>query len=109
MGSTHYVILKGIKKFTSIYIYDIAFRTDSRFESYNSSGYIYKPESMTLLLKSRHKEDVEDVRFDYTVKKVEPRPEIIDISPEAAAAENTESPAASEEESSSDSTVKVEE
>ncbi len=109
MGSTHYVILKGIKKFTSIYIYDIAFRTDSRFESYNSSGYIYKPESMTLLLKSRHKEDVEDVRFDYTVKKVEPRPEIIDISPEAAAAENTENPAASEEESSSDSTVKVEE
>ena len=109
MGSTHYVILKGIKKFTSIYIYDIAFRTDSRFESYNSSGYIYKPESMTLLLKSRHKEDVEDVRFDYTVKKVEPRPEIIDISPETAAAENTENPAASEEESSSDSTVKVEE
>ena len=104
MGSTHYVIIKGIKKFTSIYIYDIAFRTDSRFESYNSSGYIYKPESMTLLLKSRHKEDIEDVRFDYTVKKVEPRPEIIDISPEAAASESTENPAEDEEKPASEST-----
>lgn len=82
-GSTHYIIIKGIKKFTSIYIYDIAFRTDARFESYNSSGYIYKADTSTLLLKSRHKEDIEDIRFDYTVKRAEPKPEIIDISPEA--------------------------
>ena len=102
MGSTHYVILKGIKKFTSIYIYDIAFRTDSRFESYNSSGYIYKPETSTLLLKSRHKEDVEDIRFDYTPKKVEaPRPEIIDISPEGAAANEAGTDSAETEASSS--------
>ena len=102
MGSTHYVILKGIKKFTSIYIYDIAFRTDSRFESYNSSGYIYKPETSTLLLKSRHKEDVEDIRFDYTPKKVEtPRPEIIDISPEGAAANDAGTDSAETEASSS--------
>lgn len=86
-GSTHYVILKGIKRFNAIYIYDISFRTDARFESYNSSGYIYKPESTTLLLKSRHKDDIEDIRFDYSVRRAEPaRPAIIDISPEAAQA-----------------------
>ena len=54
-GDTHYVIIKGIPQFNTIYIYDMAFRTDPRFETYNSSGYVYKKSSETLLLKSRHK------------------------------------------------------
>ena len=64
-GSTHYVIIRGVEQFSSIYIYDMAFRTDPRFESYNSSGYVYKKNSSALLLKSRHKQQNETVRLVY--------------------------------------------
>lgn len=59
----HHVIFKGIPTFSTIYIYDIAYRTDPRFETYNSSGYVYKDSQGTLLLKSRHKNDTEEVRM----------------------------------------------
>lgn len=62
---THYVIFKGIPAFSSIYIYDISFRTDPRFETYNSSGYVYVAKTDTLLLKSRHKTNEEIIRFDF--------------------------------------------
>ena len=61
---THYVIVKGIPAFKTIYIYNMAFRTDPRFETYNSSGYVYKQNSQTLLLKSRHKSNIETIRFE---------------------------------------------
>ena len=64
-GYTHYVIMKGLPQFSTIYIYDMAFRTDPRFETYNSSGYVYKQKSKTLLLKSRHKTRKETIRFDF--------------------------------------------
>lgn len=59
----HHVLFKGIPKFGTIYIYNIAYRTDPRFETYNSSGYVYKDEGNTLLLKSRHKSKIETVRM----------------------------------------------
>lgn len=65
-GYTHYVIIKGLPHFSTIYIYDMAFRTDPRFETYNSSGYVYRQQSKTLLLKSRHKTRKENIRFDFT-------------------------------------------
>ena len=64
---THYLIINGVEQFKSIYIYDLAFRSDYRFETYNSSGYIYQNNSKSLLLKSRHKSNVENVRLVYTV------------------------------------------
>ena len=64
-GATHYVIIKGIPEFTSIYIYDMLFRTDFRFETYNSSGYVFKDTTQSLLLKSRHKKETEQVRITY--------------------------------------------
>ncbi len=73
-GDTHYVILKGIPQFNTIYIYDMAFRTDPRFETYNSSGYVYKKTSETLLLKSRHKTEYEKVRLVYKAAEPEPAP-----------------------------------
>lgn len=82
---THYVIIKGIQPFTSIYIYNMAFRTDPRFETYNSSGYVYKSEDKTLLLKSRHKSQLETVRFEYGAKEA-PK-----SSPAPAASESTSS------------------
>jgi len=63
---THYVIINGIQHFKTIYIYDMAFRTDPRFETYNSSGYVYRADTNTLLLKSRHKSQIETIRFIYS-------------------------------------------
>jgi hypothetical protein len=64
-GDSQYIILRGIPQFTKIYIYDMQYRTDPRFETYNSSGYVYKPVTNTLLLKSRHKAAKETIRFEY--------------------------------------------
>ncbi|MCQ2576049.1 MAG: hypothetical protein MJ162_04825, partial [Treponema sp.] len=69
-GLTHYVMFKGITPFETIYIYNMAFRTDPRFETYNSSGYVYKADTATLLLKSRHKTRFETVRMTKTTNYV---------------------------------------
>lgn len=62
---THYLIINGIQEFKTIYIYDMAFRSDYRFETYNSSGYVYQKNTKTLLLKSRHRSEIETIRFIY--------------------------------------------
>jgi hypothetical protein len=62
---THYLIIKGIESFDEIYIYDMQFRTDPRFENYNSSGYVYVGNNGTLLLKSRHRSESEVIRLVY--------------------------------------------
>lgn len=71
LGYTHYVIINGIEAFRSIYIYDMAFRTDPRFETYNSSGYVHQRDSATLLLKSRHRSANEIIRLVYTEPQTE--------------------------------------
>lgn len=65
LSYTHYAIITGIERFQTIYIYDLAFRTDARFETYNSSGYVYQNDSNSLLLKSRHKSQIEQIRLVY--------------------------------------------
>ena len=62
-GFTHYLYICGIDPFIRIQIYEMDFRTDPRFETYNSSGYVYLSDSHTLLLKSRHKSQLETVRL----------------------------------------------
>ena len=99
-GDTHYVILKGIPQFSTIYIYDMAFRTDPRFETYNSSGYVYKKSTETLLLKSRHKSQLEKVRLVYHAAKPEPVP-VVETKP---AAEETDSTSEAQEAPASENT-----
>lgn len=65
LSYTHYLIINGVDLFQQIYIYDMAFRTDYRFETYNSSGYVFQNDSKSLLLKSRHKSQVEQIRLVY--------------------------------------------
>ncbi len=60
-GMTHYLVVRGIEPFHRILIYGMDFRTDPRFETYNSSGYRYNEETKTLYLKMRHKTEYEDV------------------------------------------------
>ena len=62
---THHVIFRGVPSFAAIYIYDTAYRTDPRFETYNSSGYIYQSGTESLLLKSRHRDQVETIVLEY--------------------------------------------
>ncbi len=64
-GSSHYFIMNGIRPFTEIEIYGVPFRTDPRFESYNSSGYVYNERTHTLMIKSRQKAQVETIRLSF--------------------------------------------
>lgn len=89
-GLTHYVILKGVPQFTSIYIYNMAFRTDPRFETYNSSGYVYKNEGGTLLLKSRHKTRFETVKLEYDEEVARRRAEEAEKAAQATKEESKE-------------------
>ena len=91
-GDTHYIIIKGVSPFNSIYIYDMAFRTDPRFESYNSSGYVYKKSTNTLLLKSRHKSEFEKIRLVYRQPAVTPTPAPKVAPAPAPASAETEAP-----------------
>lgn len=61
----HHMIIKGIKKFSSIDIYGISYRTDPRFESYNSSGYVFENDTESLLLKYRQRSPVEEIKLYY--------------------------------------------
>ena len=64
LENTHYMIIKGVPNFHStIEIQQMMFRTDPRFETYNSSGYVYSESSKTLFLKSRHKSKNELIRL----------------------------------------------
>ncbi len=64
LGNTHYIIINGVPTFhANIEIQGMPFRTDPRFETYNSSGYVYQSDTQTLFLKSRHKSQSELIRL----------------------------------------------
>ena len=65
VGLSHYMFVRGIAPFLRIQIYNMDFRTDPRFEIYNSSGYIYRSAAQSLLLKSRHRDQHEVIRLYY--------------------------------------------
>lgn len=87
-AETHHAIINGIRPFIRIDIYDIAFRTDPRFESYNSSGYAYNAETQTMFLKSLHKTQRETIKLYYSAPKTEPEDET--PAQEASDAETTD-------------------
>ena len=65
LGDSHYIIFNGIKSFKDIEIYDLPYHTDPRFETYNSSGFVYDQKTNTLFLKSRHKSASEVIRLKF--------------------------------------------
>ncbi|MBO4731343.1 MAG: hypothetical protein J5597_00860, partial [Spirochaetaceae bacterium] len=65
VGDSHYLIITGLKAFNYIEIYGLNYRSDKRFESYNSAGYVYDKPSQTLFLKMRHKSETEKIIFTY--------------------------------------------
>ena len=64
-SSINHAYVCGIPPFTDIEIYGLSFHSDPRFESYNSSGFIYKENSNTLFLRSRHKNETEVIRLTF--------------------------------------------
>ncbi|MGL4986997.1 MAG: hypothetical protein ACRC5H_07675 [Treponemataceae bacterium] len=74
-NQSHYLIINGIPAIDKIEIYGLSYRSDPRFENYNSSGYVYNDQTKTLFLKVRHKEKVENIKLYYT--NTTPAPEFI--------------------------------
>jgi len=62
IGETHYLLIRGVKSFTKIQLYGIDFRTDPRFERYDSSGWAYSASEQTLLVKMKHRSPTEHVK-----------------------------------------------
>ena len=62
-GQSHYLTLHGIRSFYRIELYGIPFRSDARFEMYNSSGYAYDASNKILYLKMRHKSEYETIKL----------------------------------------------
>jgi hypothetical protein len=60
-GETHYIILRGIRPFTRIQLHGIDYRTDPRFERYDSSGWYYINSERTLLFKIKQRDTVEHI------------------------------------------------
>jgi hypothetical protein len=60
-GETHYMLIRGIRPFTQIQIYNIPFRTDPQFERYDSSGWAYSPSEQTLMVKMKHRLTTEHI------------------------------------------------
>ncbi len=73
-GESHYAIFSGIPTFTEIEIYGLSYHSDKRFESYNSSGFIYNENTSTLFLKSRQKSESEIVRLTFGKNTRQPAP-----------------------------------
>jgi hypothetical protein len=64
-GETHYMFIRGIQPFAQIQLYDIPFRTDPRFETYDSSGWTYSPSERTLMVKMKHQLPTEHIKIYY--------------------------------------------
>ncbi|MCL1927846.1 MAG: hypothetical protein FWG07_03510 [Treponema sp.] len=54
-GETHYLIIRGIKPFTTLQFNDITFNQNNQFERYDYSGWVYSASDQSLLVKIRHR------------------------------------------------------
>ncbi|MDR0322151.1 MAG: hypothetical protein LBI28_11655 [Treponema sp.] len=75
LNMTHYIIFNGIRPFLRIQIHGLDWRSDSQFERYDSSGWVYYPEEQILVLKLRQRSTTENIRIIY---REEPPPVIED-------------------------------
>jgi hypothetical protein len=64
-GQTHYMLIRGLRPFVKLQLYGIDYRTDPQFERYDSSGWSFSSSEQTLLLKLKHRSQVEHIRVFY--------------------------------------------
>ncbi|MDR0997551.1 MAG: hypothetical protein LBL70_00665 [Treponema sp.] len=62
-GETHYLMLWGIQPFVRMQIHSMDWRSDPRYETYDSSGWVYYPRDQLLALKLKHRTQVEHIRI----------------------------------------------
>jgi hypothetical protein len=72
VNMTHYLIIRGVRPFFRIQIHGMDWRTDSLFERYDSSGWIYYDQDQTLILKLRHRATLENVIVFYRAEEPPP-------------------------------------
>jgi hypothetical protein len=72
VSMTHHVIIRGVKPFLKMQIHEMDWRTDSTFERYDASGWIYFPQDQILILKLRHRLPVESVKIFYRMEEPPP-------------------------------------
>jgi hypothetical protein len=73
-GETHYMVIQGIRPFSRIQLYDMDFRTDPQFERYDSSGWSYRTQEQSLIVKMKHRSSQERIRIIY---REAPRPVVV--------------------------------
>ena len=64
-GETHYMMLRGIKPFTTLQFNGITYNQDNQFERYDYSGWTYSAAEQTLLVKIRHRLPTERITIIY--------------------------------------------
>jgi hypothetical protein len=64
-GETHYMMIRGLRPFHKIQLYNMDYRTDPEFERYDSSGWVYSAQEQILTLKMKHRAAVEHIRIYY--------------------------------------------
>ena len=62
-GESHYMIIRGIRPFVRLQLYNMDWRSDPQFERFDSSGWRYIPQEQTLLVKMRHRSNIENIRI----------------------------------------------
>jgi len=69
---SHFVMIRGVRPFVKLQIYDMDWRSDSQFEIYDSSGWVYYPQDQILILKIKHHTASENIRIIYRVEEPPP-------------------------------------
>ncbi|MDR3173541.1 MAG: hypothetical protein LBU19_04760 [Treponema sp.] len=62
-GESHYLLIQGLEPFYRLQFYGTDWRTDPNFERYDSSGWAYYPRDRTLILKVKHRAEIEHIRL----------------------------------------------
>jgi hypothetical protein len=65
LGWTHHLLIRGVDPFSKIQLRDMDYRSDSRFEEYNSPGWVYSASQRTLLVKIVQRSEAEHIRIFY--------------------------------------------
>ncbi|MDR0642340.1 MAG: hypothetical protein LBG07_07775 [Treponema sp.] len=83
-GESHYLLIQGLEPFYRLQFYGMDWRTDPNFERYDSSGWVYYARDRTLVLKVKHRTEVEHIRL-FTGSPPPPAPVQSEAESEAAA------------------------
>lgn len=71
VGQIHHLVIKGVEPFDKIFLHNIRWKSDPRFQRY-SDGWAYNSISKTLYIKIKHRKEKETVRILFKPSEPEP-------------------------------------